>query len=83
MNDRETPGYTASEYVASILGSLKHFDRPKLRSAAFGMPAVWEPSRLVSHVAYLEGAKIPLDASLIEVSGPYNRSDSDTVVDEK
>ena len=31
------------------------------------MAAVWEPKRLVTHVAYLEGANVAIDPDTIEV----------------
>lgn len=68
MNDRETPGYTASEYVNSIIGCLRHCDRPSnIRNTAFGQAAIWEPRKLVTHIAYLEGARVQLDPTPIEV----------------
>ena len=69
-NDRETPGYTASEYVTAILGTLRHYDRPKKQHAHNFplMPTVWDPKRLVTHVVYLEGAKVDLDPVAIKVS---------------
>ena len=68
MNDRETPGYTASEYITSILSTLRHYDRPK-RQAGYVMPTVFEAKRLVSHVAYLEGSKVELNVDVIEAMG--------------
>ena len=68
VNDRETPSYTASDYITSILTTLRHYDRPK-RQAGFVMPTVFEARRLVSHVAYLEGSKVELDREVIEAMG--------------
>lgn len=68
MNDRETPQYTASEYITTILTTLRHYDRHK-RQTGFVMPAVFEAKRLVSHVAYLEGSKVELDRNAIEAMG--------------
>jgi hypothetical protein len=68
VNDRETPDYVASEYVAAILGTLRHYDRPK-RQPSVAVPTVWEAQRLVTHVVCLEGAKVELDIAQIEVSG--------------
>lgn len=69
-NDRETPGYSASEYVTAILGTLRHYDRPK-KQGNFQMAPIWEPKKLVTHVAYLEGAKVAIDPDAIEV-GPHS-----------
>lgn len=66
VNDRETPGYVASEYIMTILGALRHYDKPK-RQTSLAMPTVWEATRLVTHVVCLDGAKVELDTELIEV----------------
>lgn len=72
-NDRETAGYTASNYVTSIVDALNHYDRPRRRlgKASNGRDtavAPWQPNQLITHLAYLEGAKVELDEMAIAVS---------------
>jgi hypothetical protein len=68
VNDRETPDYTASDYVASILDSLRGYDAPKRNRGREPVRVIWEARRLVSHVAILEGGKVGVDEDVIRVS---------------
>ncbi|EIW66757.1 hypothetical protein TREMEDRAFT_34696 [Tremella mesenterica DSM 1558] len=60
-NDRETPHYKASDYVKTILTTLRTYDRPT-RS-----PSTWEARRLFTHLVYLVGGEIEVDSDEIEV----------------
>lgn len=64
-NDRETPDYKASDYVAAITTCLKRFDRSARNSAA----SMISDSKLVTHVVHLEGAGVEIDRERIEVTG--------------
>ncbi|WVF69156.1 hypothetical protein IAT40_003931 [Kwoniella sp. CBS 6097] len=70
-NDRETPSYTASEYIATILAMLRHYDKPKRnRHQDQLLPGpTWRTSDLISHVIYLEGAGVEMDKEAIATSG--------------
>ncbi|OCF43555.1 hypothetical protein I317_02572 [Kwoniella heveanensis CBS 569] len=70
-NDRETPNYTASEYIATILAMLRHYDKPKRnRHQDQLLPGpTWKTSDLISHVVHLEGASVEMDREDIEASG--------------
>ncbi|KAK6908210.1 hypothetical protein I203_102211 [Kwoniella mangroviensis CBS 8507] len=74
-NDRETPEYTASQYLSTILDMLRHYDKPKRNKAIQGVPASsdssWnvKPSDLISHVIHLEGGKVGIDMNVIETLG--------------
>ncbi|TYJ58481.1 hypothetical protein B9479_000688 [Cryptococcus floricola] len=70
-NDRETTDYAASEYVATILAMLRHYDKPKrnrVRDQLLPAPE-WKAENLISHVVYLEGGKVPIDEGQITQSG--------------
>ncbi|WVQ73227.1 hypothetical protein IAR50_002793 [Cryptococcus sp. DSM 104548] len=70
-NDRETTDYAASEYVATILAMLRHYDKPKrnrVRDQLLPAPE-WKAENLISHVVYLEGGTIPIDEEQITQSG--------------
>jgi hypothetical protein len=79
MNDRETPQYTASDYITAILATLNHYDRPavpvSLTHTKGSKKSKWEAKDLVTHVAYLKGARVPLDIAVLEVRllEPYIR----------
>ncbi|WVQ83086.1 hypothetical protein IAT38_005224 [Cryptococcus sp. DSM 104549] len=70
-NDRETPGYTASEYITTIVAMLRHYDKPK-RNRPNNQPLVgptWKAVDLVSHVVYLGGGKVEVDEGKIKELG--------------
>ena len=74
INDRETPGYTAADYVTSLLSSLRHYDKPARPKTDGAMPkTVWESRTLITHIVYLEGGRVEMDEEAIEVSGAYGR----------
>ncbi|RXK36105.1 hypothetical protein M231_06653 [Tremella mesenterica] len=62
-NDRETPHYKASDYVKTILTTLRTYDRPT-RS-----PSTWEAGRLLTHLVYLVGGEVEVDRDEIEEMG--------------
>ncbi|WRT67808.1 uncharacterized protein IL334_004782 [Kwoniella shivajii] len=84
-NDRETPDYTASEYVFTILSMLKHYDQPKRttknkdnnhnhnqnQNQLIHHPPVpiWKSSDLISHVVYLRNGKVDIDRDIIIAAG--------------
>lgn len=68
-NDRETPAYSACDYVSAILGSLRHYDKLKRIGSNLERP-LWESRALVTHVVCLDGAKVEIDD--VEVSGLLN-----------
>ncbi|KGB74917.2 hypothetical protein CNBG_0755 [Cryptococcus deuterogattii R265] len=66
-NDRETTDYAASEYIATILAMLRHYDKPKrnrARDQLLPRPE-WKATNLISHVVWLEGAKVEIDQDQI------------------
>ncbi|OWZ57723.1 hypothetical protein C368_00891 [Cryptococcus neoformans 125.91] len=70
-NDRETTDYAASEYVATILAMLRHYDKPRRNRARDQLlpGPEWKAANLISHVVWLEGAKIEIDEDQILESG--------------
>ncbi|WVR06371.1 hypothetical protein IAU60_003402 [Kwoniella sp. DSM 27419] len=71
-NDRETPAYTASEYINTVLTMLRHYDKPRrTRGHLSGSPAesIWKPTDLISHMVYLEGGQVEIDRNIIEATG--------------
>lgn len=67
-NDRETPSYTALDYIDTIASMLKHYDVPApLQAVDPGIP--WETSSFITHVVYLEGGKVDVDVQAIEARG--------------
>ncbi|KAK8858603.1 hypothetical protein IAR55_002832 [Kwoniella newhampshirensis] len=71
VNDRETPEYTASEYISSITGMLGHYDKPKRnRGKESILPGpIWRTSDLISHVVFLEGCGVQVDHEHILAQG--------------
>ncbi|KZS90276.1 UPF0052-domain-containing protein, partial [Sistotremastrum niveocremeum HHB9708] len=63
-NDRETTGYTASDYIEAIVGTLTRADlkspRSQGRSSDNNSP-VQPASAFITHLVYLEGTSIPID----------------------
>ncbi|WWC62530.1 uncharacterized protein I303_105126 [Kwoniella dejecticola CBS 10117] len=77
-NDRETPDYTASEYLTTIFAMLKHYNRPGKRSdpgtmyndlGRNGTEERLKMSTIISHVICLEGSKMVIDEYVIKASG--------------
>lgn len=68
VNDRETPDYTAMEYIDTIAGMLRHYDEPVPDDPEAVVH--WETRSFITHVAYLEGSSIDIDIWAIEVSLP-------------
>jgi hypothetical protein len=75
-NDRETDGYTAVDYVNTIVRTLNESKRSKRgNSGEIMMPGVkikthrnYETSRLVTHLVYLEKGKVEVDLGQLQVS---------------
>ncbi|GFZ45195.1 hypothetical protein JCM24511_02921 [Saitozyma sp. JCM 24511] len=61
-NDRETPGYRASDYVQAILDTLGRFGRRN-------QPNQWKCTNLVSHMVHLEGGLVELDRENLDRLG--------------
>lgn len=67
VNDRETPDYTAMDYIDTIVTMLRHYDIPvPLQRSLNVIP--WETSSFITHIAYLEGGSVEVDEQAIEVS---------------
>lgn len=63
-NDRETPNYTAMDYIDTIATMLRHYNVPALQD-----PVPWETSSFITHLAYLEGGGVEVDCAAIEARG--------------
>jgi len=63
-NDRETPGYTASEYAATILEMLRRYDKPRRPHV---ITSDQRANRLITHVVYLEGGNVKVDEFAMKV----------------
>ncbi|BEI83043.1 hypothetical protein CcaverHIS002_0309110 [Cutaneotrichosporon cavernicola] len=68
VNDRETPGYTAMDYIDTIANMLRHYDVPVPLQNRDDM-ILWETSSFITHVAYLEGGKVEVDEQAITARG--------------
>jgi hypothetical protein len=63
-NDRETPGYTASEYASTILEMLRRYDKPRRPHV---ITSDQRANRLITHVVYLEGGNVRVDEFAMKV----------------
>ncbi|GHJ86371.1 hypothetical protein NliqN6_2773 [Naganishia liquefaciens] len=63
-NDRETDGYTAIDYINAISSSLNRYNKPKA-----GRPGQYPIHRLLTHVVFLEGGKVPVDTGALKALG--------------
>jgi hypothetical protein len=66
-NDRETPGYTASEYASTILEMLRRYDKPRRPHV---ITSDQRANRLITHVVYLEGGNVRVDEFAMKVCSP-------------
>lgn len=71
-NDRETPGYTASEYASTILEMLRRYDKPRRPHV---ITSDQRASRLITHVVCLEGGNVRVDETAIRVRDLLHSSD--------
>lgn len=67
VNDRETPDYTAMDYIDTVAGILRHYDVPPPLQTSPDDVIPWETASFITHVAYLEGAEVPVDEAAIKV----------------
>ena len=75
-NDRETDGYTAVDYVSTIVRTLNESKRSKRgNSGEIMMPGIktktrrsYETNRLITHLVYLERGKVEVDLEHLQVS---------------
>lgn len=73
-NDRETDGYTALDYVDSIVRTLNGSNRSKKASSSRGFSVSgrpkreYDPARLISHVVYLESGKVHVELDRLKVN---------------
>lgn len=80
MNDRETPDYTAMDYIDTVANILRHYDVPPPLQISPDDVIPWETASFITHVAYLEGAEVPVDEAAIKVggvNGPEGDADAD------
>lgn len=64
-NDRETDGYTAIDYVNAIVSSLNRYNKP--RKGDGRAPRQYEVRQLLTHLVYLEGGQVSVDANALQV----------------
>lgn len=77
-NDRETDGYTAVDYVDTIVRTLNESKRSKRGDTGeIVMPGIktktqrrYETNRLITHLVYLEKGKVEVDRTRLQVSHP-------------
>ncbi|CAK9780810.1 UPF0052-domain-containing protein [Cutaneotrichosporon oleaginosum] len=68
VNDRETPDYTAMDYIDTIANMLRHYDVPApLQNPNDIIP--WETSSFITHIAYLDGGAVEVDEQAIQARG--------------
>lgn len=72
VNDRETPGYSAMDYIDTVANILRHYDVPPPLQTSPEDVIPWETASFITHVAYLEGAEVAVDEASIQVSGQTN-----------
>lgn len=65
VNDRETTGYSAADYVNAIIGTLKHYDQQVRGRSILGMDDIGH--NVITHLVVLEGGEVPVDSNEIEV----------------
>ena len=70
-NDRETPGYTASEYASTILEMLRRYDKPRRPHV---ITSDQRANRLITHVVHLEGGNVRVDETAMKVCPGLNAS---------
>lgn len=58
------------DYIDTIANMLRHYDVPVPLRASLGEGVPWETRSFITHVAYLEGGKVPADEKAIRVSEP-------------
>jgi hypothetical protein len=66
VNDRETTGYSAADYVNAILRTLKHYDQHVRGRSALGTDD--RSQNLITHLIVLEGGEVLVDSNEIQVS---------------
>lgn len=64
-NDRETDGYVAIDYVNAIVASLNRYNKP--RRGEDEPSRRYEVKQLLTHLVYLEGGNVNVDAVALEV----------------
>lgn len=67
VNDRETPDFTAMDYIDTIANMLRHFDIPVPMQTARNGPVIWETTSFITHLVYLEGCAVPVDEAAVQV----------------
>lgn len=68
VNDRETPDYTAMDYIDTIATMLRHYDVPAPLQRSLDDVIPWETGSFITHIACLEGGSVEVDDAAIEVS---------------
>lgn len=56
------------DYIDTIATMLRHYDIPVPLQTSPDDVIPWETCSFITHVAYLEGGKVDVDAKAIEVS---------------
>lgn len=70
-NDRETDGYTAIDYVNAIVSSLNGYNKP--RKGDGRSRRHYEIRQLLTHLVYLEGGQVSVDAEALNVCSQDSR----------
>jgi len=63
VNDRETEGYTARDYIDVIVNMLNRANKPRrhYNERSSKRRLIYPPRDLVSHLVYLEAGEVPID----------------------
>ena len=77
VNDRETPDYTAMDYIDTVANILRHYDVPPPLQTSPDDVIPWETASFITHVAYLEGAEVPVDEAAMQVGDNGSEGDAD------
>lgn len=55
------------DYIDTVAGILRHYDVPPPLQTSPDDVIPWETASFITHVAYLEGAEVPVDEAAIKV----------------
>lgn len=65
------------DYIDTVANILRHYDVPPPLQASPDDVIPWETASFITHVAYLEGAEVPVDEAAIQVGDDRLEGDAD------
>jgi hypothetical protein len=69
VNDRETLGYTARDYIEVIVRMLNRANKPRRIGVqrSRNRDTIYQAEALISHLVYLEAGEVEIDSAEIRV----------------